>query len=200
MIQSGPQVRHTPPQFAFQTLEPIAHGLARRRGNQFGHGFGLTEIHAAVDIGPAAELAAFGSPRAPAQDGLQNGLHQIDAAVTLNFRHILAGEGARPRHEHGQHIVQRPVIIQNHTVMQHPGTKIRNGGRRPEYGRQHVPGFRPGNADNSHAACAARRGYGRDGIHQACPRSGRRRQMTTRLSGPSPVLRVCTSGASCKVR
>ena len=187
-------------QQAVQTVEAVTQGLARRRGDEFGHGLGLAQVHAAVDEGPARELAPLRGPCPQTQGRLQDGLHDEGAAVAMDLGHVFPGESARTGHEHGQYIIQRRAfMVQGAPAVQHPGPEARELCRRgAEHAGKDLPGLRPGDADDADAPRTGSRGYGGDGRHQE--RSGRRRMMTTRFMGPSPELRVCTSSASCRQR
>ena len=200
LFQTPAQGRDLAAQQAVQTVEAVAQGLARRRGDEFGHGLGLAQVHAAVDEGPARELAPLRGPCPQAQGRFQDGLHDEGAAVAMDLGHVFPGESARAGHEHGQHIVQRRAfMVQGAPAVQHPGPEARELCRRgAEHAGKDLPGLRPGDADDADAPRTGSRGYGGDGRHQE--RSGRRRMMTTRFIGPSPELRVCTSSASCRQR
>ena len=62
------------------------------RADQIGHGFGLRDVHLAVQKGALAELARPRHPATELERPLQQQIHHQRAAVPLQFQDVLTGE------------------------------------------------------------------------------------------------------------
>lgn len=166
VFQRVAQGGHARPEQTVQPGRRQPRPFPGRSGDHFGHGFGLRQIHAAVEKGAAGELPAFRRARPGRQNGFQQRLEQRRAAVTMPLGHILARERARAGHENRQNIVDPPAfLIKRGPPVQRPGAKIpkhRRSGR--EARAKNGARERPAHPDDSDASAPRRSGDGGDGV------------------------------------
>ena len=107
MLHAFPQPGDALPEHAveFGGGKPCA--FLGRRGDHLGNGFGLRQIHPAVEEGAAGEFPPLRKARPSAEAGFKHRRQQDGAAVTLEFRHIFPGKCLGAGHEHRQRIIKR---------------------------------------------------------------------------------------------
>ena len=194
IFESFPQRLHPAAEKAVQLGRSEVHPLARGRGNDFCHGFGLREIHAPVQKGAPGELSAFGHARAARKHGVEQRGQHGRAAVTLNFGAVFAGEGMRSRKEHHECVVRFAALgVEHVTVMQHARREVPEAfARRTEHGAQNVVRLRAGYAYDAYPAGSGSRGHGRYGV--------RRLEMSAGAHLSSSALIMEASAGSSQMR
>ena len=107
MLHAFPQIADALPEHAVEFGGGKPRAFLGRRGDHFGDGFGLHQIHPAVEEGAAGEFPPLrkACPRAEAR--FKHRRQQDGAAVALEFRHIFPGKGLGAGHEHRQRVVER---------------------------------------------------------------------------------------------
>jgi glutathionyl-hydroquinone reductase len=84
------------------------------------NGFRRRQVHFAVEKGSLGEFARFRRPKSQRTERAKNALHGLHAAVTVDFRHILAGIAFRRRKEHGHTVVYEAPILGNVYMAERP--------------------------------------------------------------------------------
>ncbi|MFN8537906.1 MAG: hypothetical protein U0232_10590 [Thermomicrobiales bacterium] len=144
--------------------------LGRAGGDDAEHGFGLGEVEAAVGEGAQGEFARFGGAGTGAQAGAQHFARGDEAAVALEFDHLLAGVGARRGHADGEGFVDRraAVGVDDRAVDQAVGGEAGDvGGAAPGAAEDFCGdggGFGSADSHDADAALAERGGDGGDGV------------------------------------
>lgn len=141
--------------------------LARRgfplRANQPHGRLGLRQVNAPVFKGAPRKLPWLRRPRAQGERRLQHVPADHLAAVTLDFRNVLARVGARRAHQHGHRFIQRPARMAQAAIVQ----AMAFPARAPAQRGKDAFGLRAAQAQNGDASDAGRRGNGGDGVLRA---------------------------------
>ena len=161
MLHAFPQIADALPEHAVEFGGCKPRAFLGRRGDHFGDGFGLRQIHPAVEEGAAGEFPPLRKACPRAEAGFKHRRQQDGAAVALEFRHIFPGEGLGAGHKHRQRIVERVAFrVLNAPAPQDPRLIAALSGRCEqllEYG-QRAGATDPDNAD---ASGTGGRRYGR---------------------------------------
>ncbi len=164
MLKTCAQGGDAPPEHAVELGRGETGPFFGRGRDHLGHGFGLRQVHAAIQKSPAREFAAFGQTGPAGEAGFKHGGQQDGAAVTVELGHVLPGEGLGPGHGHGQRVVEnRAVLVHDFSPAQHPRAKGLFLARRVEQRFQQGQGVRPADADDADAPGTGRGGDGGDG-------------------------------------
>ena len=160
--------------FGKGALQGVVGGVGRLLpvgGDDAHDGLGFAEVQLAVQEGPLRELSRTRRLGARREDSPQNALHEVHAAVALEFHDVLAGVGGRrPEHE-ADGLVDGggcPVGRFDDGAKEHgvPGYIAQGHAffRRKEHFGSNGQCIAPGNADDANAARRIRR---RNGRHRA---------------------------------
>ena len=162
MFQPFPEVRDALPEHAVQLGGGEACAFSGRSRDHFRHGFGLRQVHSAVEEGPAGEFPAFGQPSAAGKARLQHRGQQDRPAVALEFRHVFAGKGLGTGHVDRQRVVEHVAFrIQNAPAPQGPRPESVSLSGGPEQVFQNGQRRRAADPDDAHAARSGGRRYRR---------------------------------------
>ena len=166
VFQPAAQLLHLAAEKPVELGGSQVYALARGRGDEFRHGFGLGEIHAAVQKGAPGEFPPLGHARAPGKHGVEQRGKHGHTAMPLYFGAVFSGKGMGGLEEYGKGVVGFAVLSIQHTaVMQHARREIaEGGGGGAEHGKKNVVRLRPRYADDAHPARSGSGGYGRDGV------------------------------------
>ena len=142
-------------------------GLGGLGVDQVRHGLRLQKVHAAVEKGPAGELAALGLAGSGGKHGGQGRVQHHRASVALQLAAVLAGVAAGAGEQHRQGAVDDLAVPVQH-VPQHQAAGLLPGHGaavfRAEHPVQHGAGVRPGQAHHANGRRPRSRGNGGDGI------------------------------------
>ena len=141
-------------------------GLGGLGVDQVRHGLRLQKVHAAVEKGPAGELAALGLAGSGGKHGGQGRVQHHRASVALQLAAVLASVAAGAGEQHRQGAVDDLAVPVQH-VPQHQAAGLLPGHGaavfRAEHPVQHGAGVRPDRRTTPMAG-ARSRGNGGDGI------------------------------------
>jgi len=85
--------------------------VERLRVDEVADRFGLGKIDAAVEEGTAAEFSGLGDPCSLGCGQRDDFADQVNAAMTVEFGDILAGQAPGPGHQHTHRAVERFTVL-----------------------------------------------------------------------------------------
>ena len=151
---------HAPGKFAVQSAQGLLKGLSARSGNHFSNGFGLAQVHAAVEKGPVGKFAPAGRHGTGSKQGLQDGGDNELASMAVYFRTVFARVGPWARHVDTEHLVKPATcVIMKGAVIESPGheiREIRSGWRKKQ--AQELVSHWAGKSDDGNGPIARGRG------------------------------------------
>lgn len=106
MLHAFPQIADALPEHAVEFGGGKPRAFLGRRGDHFGDGFGLRQIHPAVEEGAAGEFPPL-RKACPRAEAASSTAASGRAAVALEFRHTFPGKGLGAGLEHRQRVVER---------------------------------------------------------------------------------------------
>ena len=157
-------------QFLAEASAQLAQGEAvrggRGGGDEVGHGFGLAEVHLAIEEGTLGVLARCGKAASAIDEEAQGLLEDIGGAMTRDLYRVFARIGVGRTEEGDEHLVEHGAVSRDE-MPEHGGARLALGERGPTDGAEVVGGDADGlgatDADDADGATLSG-GNGADGV------------------------------------
>ena len=155
------------PERAAHLARGVGGGVRRLRVDEVHDGFGLGEVHAAVEEGALCKFAGPGLPCPGGEQGLEARGQHGGGAVALQLHGVLTGVAAGSAGVDGQHLVDDAALdVQQCAARQRAVGRFRERAARggPEHPPGHGGGVVAGEAQDPDGAGLTARGHGGNDI------------------------------------